>query len=300
MFFYIKYFLNIFFSIRCFTKFAGWLSNKKLGIFTSIFIKIFIWFYKINILEFEIQNISHYNTFNDFFTRKLLRKFRPIDFNINSLIFPADGIISQFGIIKNDSLIQAKRFYFSLTSLLADNIIMANKFINGSFLTIYLPPYTCHRIYMPCDGLLREVVYIPGKLYSVSFFSMRSLPNLFIKNERMIFYFDTKFGLLAQVLIGASLVGSIETIWSKIINFNKKDGVVKRWINNSLDINTRFYLLKGEEVGYFRLGSTIINLFPFKKIEVEKNIFVNKNVNFGSVMGKGNIINNNILNDCLK
>lgn len=297
MFFYIKYFLNRFFSIKYFTIFFGWLSNKELGLFTKIFIKIFIWFYKIDISEFEIQDISYYRTFNSFFIRRLCKNLRSIDYDSNSLIFPVDGIISQFGMIKDYKLIQAKGFDFSLTSLLAGNSIMANKFSNGSFLTIYLPPYSCHRIHMSCDGLLQEIVYVPGTLYSVNFFSVCSLPNLFIKNERIIFYFNTKFGLLAQILVGASLVGSIETIWSDIINCTR-DGIIKSWTKDFIGNKEKVFLLKGEEFGYFKLGSTIINLFVSERIVIEKTVFVNQHVNFGTVMCKSNIINDNILNYC--
>ncbi|URJ25161.1 archaetidylserine decarboxylase [Candidatus Blochmannia ocreatus (nom. nud.)] len=249
---------------------ASW----KGGCITHYIIKLFIRIYKIDMKDFEKININQYTTFNEFFTRKLHSNARPIDNNASTLIIPADGIITQTGKINQTKIFQVKGISYHLDELLAghDNII--NYFINGIFSIIYIPVQNCHRVYMPCTGTLREVLYIPGDLFSVNPKIATNIPNIFSRNERVICIFETNFGYMAQILIGSMIVGSIKTTWLGTIT-PPRAGVVKHWhypqkdTNNDSHHNT-IILKKGNEMGLFKLGSTVINLFDSKKVIINK------------------------------
>ncbi|BGI50858.1 MAG: archaetidylserine decarboxylase [Arsenophonus endosymbiont of Ceratovacuna japonica] len=249
------------------TQLSGWIANKKCNIFTTLIIKLFIKFYKVNMLEAKESDVSYYSTFNDFFTRSLKENARPIIEGNNKLSLPADGIISQLGSIKDDKILQAKGHYYDLKSLLANNDILVNNFYNGIFITIYLSPRDYHRIHMPCNGLLTEMIYIPGKLFSVNKLATIKIPNIFTQNERLICIFDTPFGKMAQILVGAIIVGRIETSWCSCIN-NKHEKIIKYWTYPKKNKIDAIYLKKGEEMGKFKLGSTVINLFEFNHIKL--------------------------------
>ena len=180
-------------------------------------------------------------------------------------------MISQLGKIDNDKLLQAKGHYFSLEALLAGNYLMADLFRDGSFATTYLSPRDYHRVHMPCNGILREMIYVPGDLFSVNHLTAQNVPNLFARNERVICLFDTEFGPMAQILVGATIVGSIETVWAGTVT-PPREGIIKRWTWPSGDSEGSVALLKGQEMGRFKLGSTVINLFAPGKVELAQHL----------------------------
>lgn len=268
------------------TYFVGLGASWKGGWATRCMISLFIKIYKINIKESIKSNISDYTTFNEFFTRKLHRYTRPIDNDPSILTMPADGIISQIGKISDTHIFQVKNHPYHLEGLLAghDNII--NHFRNGNFIIIYIPPNNCHRVYMPCTGTLREMLYIPGELFSVHPNIVNNIPNILSRNERIICLFETNFGYMAQILIGATIVGSIETAWAGTI-MPPREGIIKHWhyppltttdtkINNTTNAiknnNVPIIIHKGHEMGLFKLGSTVINIFNHEKVTLNHQL----------------------------
>uniref|UniRef100_A0A3B0MNK6 Phosphatidylserine decarboxylase proenzyme n=1 Tax=Arsenophonus endosymbiont of Trialeurodes vaporariorum TaxID=235567 RepID=A0A3B0MNK6_9GAMM len=253
------------------TQLAGWLTDQKAAGFTQLMIKLFAKFYKVNMAEAKESEFSAYSTFNEFFTRPLKQNIRPIVADSNQLALPADGVISQLGLIIDDQILQAKGHYYSLAALLSGNYILAEQFRNGLFVTTYLSPRDYHRVHMPCDGLLTEMIYVPGDLFSVNQLTATNVPNLFARNERLICIFETAFGKMAQILIGATIVGSIDTSWCGCVN-NQREGIIKRWTYPEKDKTGAVYLKKGEEMGKFKLGSTVINLFKSNHIKLNSTL----------------------------
>ena len=217
--------------------------------------------------EAQKPDTASYRTFNEFFVRPLRDEVRPLNTDPNVLVMPADGVISQLGKIEDDKILQAKGHNYSLEALLAGNYIMADLFRNGTFATTYLSPRDYHRVHMPCNGILREMIYVPGDLFSVNHLTAQNVPNLFARNERVICLFDTEFGPMAQILVGATIVGSIETVWAGTIT-PPREGVIKRWTWPAGEEEGSVALLKGQEMGRFRLGSTVINLFAPGKVNL--------------------------------
>jgi len=242
------------------TAIFGWLASKQLAIVTTLMIKGFIKLYRINMNEAKYQQAQEYTTFNDFFARELEDDARPIDESEKSIVMPADGVISQFGTIQDNVMLQAKGHIYSLESLVACNPDMIKFFKNGSYITTYLAPNNYHRFHMPCDATLKEMIYVPGSLFSVNKATTENIPNIFARNERVICLFETEFGPVAQILVGATIVGSIETKWHGIIT-PPRDGVMKRWTYQN-----ELKLAKGEDMGCFKLGSTVITLFASNSI----------------------------------
>ncbi|MFT8211777.1 MAG: archaetidylserine decarboxylase [Symbiopectobacterium sp.] len=242
------------------TRLAGWGADKQAGWLTKGVIDLFVRYYKVNMQEAQPPDTAAYRTFNDFFVRPLRPDVRPIDPHAHHLVQPADGVLSQMGTIVEGKLIQAKGHNYSLEALLAGNYVMAEHFRDGLFATTYLSPRDYHRVHMPCDGVLREMIYVPGELFSVNLFTADNVPNLFARNERVICLFDTDFGPMAQILVGATIVGSIETVWSGTVT-PPREGIIKRWTYPAAGEQGAIALQKGEEMGRFKLGSTVINLF---------------------------------------
>ena len=230
---------------------AGWLTTKLI----SLFIKS----YEINMAEAKYKNASDFKTFNDFFTRELEEGARPINNDDNCLCYPVDGAISQQGDIVDGQLIQAKGFNYSLISLLGGDTKTAEPFQNGKFSCIYLAPKDYHRIHMPMAATLREMIYIPGELFSVNPLTASNVPNLFARNERVVTIFDTKHGAMAMVLVGATIVASIETIWAGTITPPAGKDIF-RW-QYPCDGKNAIHLKKGDEMGRFKLGSTVVCTF---------------------------------------
>ncbi|AKC32514.1 archaetidylserine decarboxylase [Candidatus Pantoea carbekii] len=272
--------LNYFLPKKWLTRLAGKAANYKGGWLTKKIIDIFVRFYAINIREADNYNTASYDTFNDFFIRRLKKDARRINSNNCFLVMPADGSISQLGHIKGDQIFQAKGLYYNLAGLLAGNNALASHFLNGIFINIYLSPQDYHRVHMPCRGVLSEMIYIPGRLYSVNPISTRNIPNLFCCNERVICVFHTDYGLMVQILIGATIIGSIETVWAGTVTSPHKD-IAKHWHYPTADHKDAIILLKGDEMGCFKLGSTVINLFTPNTIKLIKNLKPEDKIYFG-------------------
>ena len=238
---------------------------KSVG-FSQGLISLFCKFYPINLQEAEREDVREYDSFNDFFTRALKKEARPIA--ATTLVSPVDGAVSEFGDIKVDLLYQAKGHYFSLEDLLGGSKDLAKDFISGQFATIYLSPKDYHRMHMPIAGELDSAVYIPGRLFPVNGPSVRRVSSVFARNERVACIFDTEYGKMAMVLVGALFVGSIETVWqgeitpphlSHSVTYNHQKG-------GDSDVS----LAKGEEMGRFNLGSTVVLLMAdgFPKLDL--------------------------------
>ena len=236
---------------------AGKVAECEIPAFKNKLIGWFIEKYGVNMSEALLDSPDDFKHFNDFFTRQLKPGARTIDSREDMIISPVDGAISQLGRIEKGQIFQAKGQSFSVVELLGGNIERAEPFMGGDFSTIYLSPKDYHRIHMPCKGTLREMVYIPGKLFSVNPVTAENVPRLFARNERVAAIFDTEFGPMAMVLVGAMIVASIETVWSGLVAPIKRD--VSRTLYGDASNIT---LEKGEEMGRFKLGSTVVMAFP--------------------------------------
>ncbi|OOE85659.1 archaetidylserine decarboxylase [Salinivibrio sharmensis] len=249
------------------TRLMGKLASLKGGWLTTAVIKWFIKQYHVDMSEAKVSDPSYYRTFNDFFVRELKPALRPIEGDHDTLVFPADACVSQAGAIDQGRLIQAKGHSFSLTELIGGDDTLAAKFDQGEFATLYLSPRDYHRVHMPCDGVLREMIYIPGDLFSVNPLTAENVPNLFARNERVVCVFDTEFGPMAQILVGATIVGSIETTWAGTVT-PPTGGSIRRWQYPS-EGDQAIHFAQGDEMGRFKLGSTVINLFPIGAVHFD-------------------------------
>lgn len=240
---------------RALTSLAGRFASARAGTRTTAAIRRFVARYKVDMSEAENPDIASYATFNDFFTRALRTGARPIA--DAPAVCPVDGAVSQFGRIDRDQIFQAKGHRYSTTALLGGDAQEAARFADGSFATIYLSPRDYHRIHMPCDGRLRRMIYVPGTLFSVNPLTARGVPGLFARNERVVCLFDTPLGSMALVLVGATIVGSMATVWHGTVNPPRTAGL-RQW---TYEDGPEVLLRKGEEMGRFMLGSTVVLLF---------------------------------------
>jgi phosphatidylserine decarboxylase len=244
-------------------------------------VRWFIKRYGVDMSEAQEPDPTAYPSFNAFFTRALKPGLRPVDERPSVLVCPVDGAISQLGSITDDRVFQAKGQSFSLYELLGGDKERAGEFENGEFATIYLSPKDYHRIHMPVAGTLREMTYVPGKLFSVNPTTAAQVPNLFARNERVACIFDTYAGPMAMVLVGAMIVGSMETTWAGVVA--PGGGDVSTSSYRQLANPIRFE--KGEEMGRFRLGSTVIIVMPKGKVSWENNQKAEKTVRLGEALG---------------
>lgn len=265
------------------TRAAGWLAERKWGAVTHFIIKQFANAYKVNFDEAEKGKPSDYSSFNEFFIRPLKANARPIDQSENALCLPADGRVSESGKINDDRLLQAKGHYFTLKTLLANDEALAEQFKEGQFLTTYLSPRDYHRVHMPCDGTLKKMIYVPGELFSVNPFLAEHIPNLFARNERLICVFDTAFGTMVQILVGATITASMSTVWAGVVNPPRSKEV--REYSYPTEGENVIRLKKGEEMGAFRLGSTVINLFPKNTVELASHLEAGEVTKMGERLG---------------
>ncbi|QSP94587.1 phosphatidylserine decarboxylase [Marinobacter salinisoli] len=243
-------------------------------------IKWFIGRYGVNMSEALEPDPTAYPSFNAFFTRELKPGIRPIAEGEKTMACPVDGAISQLGQVTGDRVFQAKGQSFGLTELLGGDEHRAEPFAGGEFSTIYLSPKDYHRIHMPVAGTLREMVYIPGKLFSVNPVTAENVPNLFARNERVVCIFDTEAGPMALVLVGAMIVGSVETVWSGVVA--PGDGQLTA-IRYEGDQARRFE--KGEEMGRFRLGSTVVMVMPKGAVSWNDKLAAGTTVRLGEAFG---------------
>lgn len=251
------------------SRLVGLLAAAKLGFITHSLIKLFIKSYGINMAEAQQENASDYRSFNEFFTRPLKAGLRPIVADDNMLAHPVDGAVSQLGAIEGDQLIQAKGHYYSVQALLGGDEATAAPYKNGQFACIYLAPKDYHRIHMPIAGTLREMIYVPGELFSVNPLTAENVPGLFARNERVVTIFDTEVGPMALVLVGATIVASIETVWAGTVTPPRGSDVF-RWQYPETGPNA-VHLAKGAEMGRFKLGSTVVLTFAENVIEFLPN-----------------------------
>ncbi|MFH6974728.1 archaetidylserine decarboxylase [Neisseria sp. 23W00296] len=265
------------------TRVAGWLAERRWGVLTRAVIKTFAACYKINMAEAKKSRAADYASFNEFFIRPLKDGARPINAEPQTLVLPADGRVSEAGAIEAGRLIQAKGHDFTALELLAGDEALAAEFSDGLFLTTYLSPRDYHRVHMPCDAALRRMIYVPGELYSVNPFLAQHIPNLFARNERLICVFDTEFGTMVQILVGATVTASISTVWAGIINPPRSKSVLQ-WLYPA-EGEGAVRLAKGQEMGAFRLGSTVINLFPKNSIRLNGSLAAGAPVRMGEALG---------------
>jgi len=247
------------------SRLVGKLAAAKMGWLTTKLIDMFIKAYQINMQEAKYKKANDFDTFNDFFTRELEEGARIIEQDEQALCYPVDGAISQQGDIVEGKLIQAKGFDYSLTSLLGGDARTSAPFQQGKFSCIYLAPKDYHRIHMPMAATLREMIYVPGELFSVNPLTANNVPNLFSRNERVVTIFDTEHGALAMVLVGATIVASIETTWAGTITPPAGKDIF-RWQYPAKGIDTITFK-KGDEMGRFKLGSTVVSAFAPNMVE---------------------------------
>ena len=243
------------------TQFAGFVASRERGWVTTEIIRRFVTKYRVNMDEALDSNIASYLTFNDFFTRALKPGARPLA--QAGLVCPVDGAISQFGAIEHDQLFQAKGHNYSTTAMVGGDKALAAQYQNGSFATIYLSPKDYHRIHMPCDGRLSRMIYVPGDLFSVNPVTARGVPGLFARNERVVCVFESARGPFVLTLVGATIVGSMATVWHGVVN-PPRGKAVREWLYPALldKPEASIFLKQGEEMGRFLLGSTVVLLFP--------------------------------------
>jgi phosphatidylserine decarboxylase len=261
------------------TVLAGRVAGAQGGRFTSRLIRWFVQRYDVNMEEALNPDMASYPSFNEFFTRALCEGARPLadaDF-----ICPVDGAISQFGTIEHDQIFQAKGHRYSTTALVGGDSALAARFEHGSFATLYLSPRDYHRIHMPCDGRLMRMIYVPGALFSVNPTTARGVPGLFARNERVVCVFESAHGPFVLTLVGATIVGSMATVWHGMVN-PPRSQTVREWRYDDQEI----VLKKGEEMGRFLLGSTVVMLFPRGVLEFNPEWTATRAIRMGEAMGR--------------
>jgi phosphatidylserine decarboxylase len=260
------------------TALAGKFAGAKLGSTTTSTIKWFVRRYGVNMAEAANPDVATYPTFNEFFTRPLrdgARALAAADF-----VCPVDGAISQFGAIEKDQIFQAKGHQYSTTALVGGDAALAREFQDGTFATLYLSPKDYHRIHMPCDGVLKRMIYVPGDLFSVNPTTARGVPGLFARNERVVCVFESPFGQFVLVLVGATIVGSMATVWHGVVN-PPRPGELREWRYDG----ERIALQRGAEMGRFLLGSTVVLLFPKGALNFNSAWSPARSIVMGEAMG---------------
>ncbi|MDB5872835.1 MAG: psd [Ramlibacter sp.] len=262
---------------RAITVFAGMVANWHGGPLTHAIIRRFVAKYRVDMSEAADPRIESYASFNEFFTRPLRDGIRPIA--DAPFVCPVDAAISQFGPIEHDQIFQAKGHSYSTRALVGGDQSLAHQFDHGHFATLYLAPKDYHRIHMPCEGRLRRMIYIPGDLFSVNPLTARHVPSLFARNERVVCVFDTEHGPFVNVLVGATIVGSMATVWHGVVN-PPRTGTIREWRYD----NEEIVLAKGAEMGRFLLGSTIVMLFPKNVVTFHPDWAPTRPVRLGEAM----------------
>ncbi|RBW48376.1 archaetidylserine decarboxylase [Marinobacter sp. F3R11] len=254
--------------------------NERAPALKNRVVKWFVKRYDVDMSEAAEPDPTAYPSFNAFFTRALKPGARPVAEGHNTLVSPVDGTISQLGQVTGDRVFQAKGQSFSLTELLGGDTRWADTFSEGQFSTIYLAPRDYHRIHMPLAGTLREMIHVPGKLFSVNPATAENVPNLFARNERVVCIFDTEAGPMALVLVGAMIVGSVETPWAGVV-VPSNSGVKAITYEGESPVS----FAKGEEMGRFRLGSTVVMVMPRGSVSWNDEQVAGKRVRMGEAFG---------------
>ncbi|MDT8405493.1 archaetidylserine decarboxylase [Sulfuriflexus sp.] len=265
------------------SRFTYRLTRIRTPWFKNVLIRLFVHHFRVAMDEAVEPEPTAYKDFNSFFTRALRHDVRPLATEPDAILSPVDGQISQLGGIEEQQIFQAKKHSYSLTSLLGGSATLAEYFIDGKFCTIYLSPRDYHRIHMPLAGDLREMVYVPGKLFSVNQMTVAFVPSLFARNERVINIFDTELGPMAMVLVGAINVGSIETSWHGCITPPYGEEIVTwRYDANTVEFKA------GDEMGRFNMGSTVILLFTKDVMAWQAKEQADSFVKMGRLLGTAN------------
>lgn len=246
-------------------------------------IRMFIRRFAVDMSEARCE-IADYPDFNSFFTRELKSGIRPLPPDPRAIISPVDGRVSAAGGIEGGQLIQAKGSMYSLTVLLGGEERHAAPFQGGRFTTLYLAPRDYHRIHMPCNGRLTETIYIPGRLYSVAPHTTRAIPGLFTRNERLVCLFDTPFGPMALVMVGAIFVSCMETAWAGLVN--PEAGMRRLVTRYGLPEGPDVSFVRGEEMGRFNMGSTVILLYPPDRVEWLESLRPDRSLRMGETIGR--------------
>lgn len=265
------------------SRLAGYIANCKFTLLKNNIISFFVKKYGVDLSEAIESDARNYENFNLFFTRALKPNTRVICEGADEIACPADGAISEIGVIKDNQLLQAKNHGYSLFDLLGGDASLANAFKDGAFATVYLSPKDYHRVHMPVTGILRKMIFVPGKLFSVNQTTANNVPNLFARNERVICVFDTDYGAMAVILVGAMIVASIETVWAGVIAPQQRR--IQTTHYNAADL-PQVLLQKGDEVGRFLLGSTAILLFQKNITSWSNALEAGVNVKMGQAIGK--------------
>ena len=261
------------------TNFAGRVAGAKGGAMTTSLIRWFVGKYGVNMDEAANPDIASYTSFNDFFTRPLREDARPLA--VADFVCPVDGAISQFGDIDDHHIFQAKGHKFTTAELVGGDEQLATHFQHGHFANLYLSPKDYHRIHMPCDGRLTRMIYVPGKLFSVNPTTARGVPGLFARNERVVCVFESEeHGPFVMTLVGATIVGSMATVWHGVVNPPRMPRIFE-WKYEDRHV----VLKKGEEMGRFLLGSTVVMLFRRGSIAFNADWSPERAVRLGESMG---------------
>lgn len=267
------------------TRLAGRFARARAGGLTHWAIRRFVARYRVDLAEAQASRPEDYASFNDFFTRPLREGARPqaqADF-----LCPVDGAISQFGRIERDQIFQAKGHRYSTQALLGGDAALAARFEDGLFATLYLSPRDYHRIHMPCNGRLLRMVHVPGELFSVNPTTARGVPGLFARNERVVCVFEADDGRpFVLTLVGATIVGSMATVWHGVVN-PPRPGALREWRYEQAA--QPIALKKGEEMGRFLLGSTVVLLFPSATFDFNPAWVPGRSLRMGEAMGQGRL-----------
>ncbi|MBC7709091.1 MAG: phosphatidylserine decarboxylase [Rhizobacter sp.] len=260
------------------TQLAGAFARSQSGALTQFAIRKFVAKYGVNMAEALHPDVTRYASFNDFFTRALKSGARPLA--QATYVCPVDGAISQFGTIEGEQIFQAKGHQYTARALLGGDAALAAHFDGGQFATIYLSPKDYHRIHMPCDGALRRMIYVPGDLFSVNPATALAVPGLFARNERVVCVFDTARGPLVLTLVGATIVGSMATVWHGVVNPPRTPDI-REWTYAAGEVQ----LKQGDEMGRFLLGSTVVLLWPRETLRFNAAWKPALSVRLGEIMG---------------
>jgi len=266
---------------HCITRVYGFLAGIRQTAIKNYFIRKFIRKFHVDMQEAQHQDPSDYPDFHAFFSRHLREGVRTIDAQANSMASPVDGSVSEVGVVKEGQLIQAKNRYYSVYDLLGQDREAADRFSSAKFITLYLAPKDYHRVHMPYAGRLREMTYIPGQLFSVRPATVKYISNLFTRNERVVCLFETEHGPMAVIFVGAAIVGSIHTAWHGQVT-PVPGRRVRHW---EYPTETAPVFAKGDDIGHFTLGSTIIILSAEGGLDWEAALQPGTEVKLGQRLG---------------
>lgn len=260
------------------TAWAGSLATSQAR-WTRKLIPWFIARYRVDMSEAADPDPSHYACFNDFFTRALRADARPLA--STPFVSPVDGAVIQCGSIAGDQILQVKGHRYSARALVGGDAALAANFVDGDAVTLYLSPRDYHRIHMPCDGRLLRMIYVPGSLFSVNPATVRGVPGLFARNERVVCLFESEAGPFVMTLVGATIVGSIATVWHGVVN-PPRTRAVREWRYDGQAVT----LSRGDEMGRFLVGSTVVMLFPRNALRLRADWTAGRPVRLGESMAE--------------